>query len=92
MSIYFAPSAGFSAHTMFPETTVILTMALQQINLKAAWGYLHELQWLWYKHPQVWGKEWERRMGDSHTKTGVCQAKSFQESTEGTKLSPKHGN
>lgn len=35
---------GFSAHTVFPETTAILTMALQQINLKAAWGYLSELQ------------------------------------------------
>lgn len=92
MSIYFASYPGFSAHTVFPETTAILTMVLQQINLKAARGYLHELQWLRYKHPQLRVEEWERRMGDSPAKTEVCQAKSFQESVEGTNLSPRHGN
>lgn len=29
-------------------------------------------------------------MGDSPAETGVCQAKSFQESVEVTKLSPRH--
>lgn len=92
MSIYFASYPGFSAHTVFPETTAILPMVFQQINLKAARGYLHELQWLRYKHPQLWVEEWERRMGDSPTKTGLCQAKPFQESVEGTNLSPRHGH
>jgi len=44
MSIDFASYPGFSAHTVFPESTALLPTVFQQINLKAAWGYLHELQ------------------------------------------------